>query len=67
MPYFHAFEKYITKTELYNSSNYINKLYTRLSLQMLLHILEDLWIVTHLRFQLPPFYVMLTTLCLARL
>ena len=61
-----GFEKCTTKTELCDGKSYIEKLYTRLQLQMPLHVSAQLSIVTQPCFQQEPLYVKLTTFFLAK-
>ena len=61
-----SFEKCTTKAELYNGESYIKKLYTRLQLQMPLHVPAQLRIVIRPLFDKRRLYVKLTTFLLAR-
>ena len=60
LPCQNVFDKCTTNTELGNGESFIKNLYTKLRLQMFLHVAAKSHIVTQPRCRLKPFYVNLT-------
>ena len=65
-PWQNVFKKCTTKTNLFNGKIYIKTFYTRLYLQMPLHVPAWLRTITQRHFRKKIFYVKIATLFLAR-